>query len=115
MSRIIKMGVLAVLAVLCGASASWSQDRTDALRRDVERRFEVLPLRDGVALRPRGSSTVRSIEVAGGAIALDGQPATGAELRAKLGGDADLVLQLSYLSDAARLALFAPPAAAPAA
>lgn len=113
MSRMMKIGVLVALAVVCGVPASWSQERNDTLRRDVERRFEVLPLRDGIALRPRASSSVRSIEVAGGAIAIDGQPATGAELRAKLGADADLVLQLSYLSDAARLALFAPAPGAP--
>jgi hypothetical protein len=115
MSRIIKLAVLVALAIWCGAPPSWSQDRADAtLRRDVERRFDVLTLRDGIAMRPRGTSSVRSIEVAGGTIALDGQPATGAELRTALGDDADLVLRLSYLSDAARRALFAPPAEAPA-
>ena len=113
MIRVGRMGVLVALALVCGGPASIAQDRPDeALRRDVERRFEVLPLRDGVALRPRTSlAGVRSIEVSGGTIALDGQAATGAELRQKLGADADLVLRLSYLSDAARRTLFALPAA----
>jgi hypothetical protein len=93
----------------------------EALRARVERRFEVLPLREGLALRPRDTSRgVRSIEIAAGTIAIDGVPATGAELRQKLGSDADLVLQLSYLADAERSLLLGltsvPPApsAAPA-
>jgi hypothetical protein len=93
--------------------------RTDpaTLRAQIERRYEALPLRDGVALRPRSATGgVRSVEVAGGTIAIDGQPVTGAELRARLGADADLVLQLSYLDDAQRRALFGTPVApAPAA
>ena len=78
-----------------------------ALRASVERRFDVLPLRDGVALRPRDpAQAIRSIEVTQGPIAVDGQPVTGAELRQRLGPDADLILQLSYLSQDDRRALF---------
>lgn len=115
MTRVGRLSVLVALAIICGGTPSFAQDRRDdALRRDVERRFEVLPLRAGLALKPRAAaSPVRSIEIADGAIALDGQPATGAELRQKLGADADLVLRLSYLSDADRRTLFnAGPAAA---
>ncbi|MBS1819906.1 MAG: polymer-forming cytoskeletal protein [Acidobacteria bacterium] len=110
MIRMARMGVLVALALLCGAPAVWAQgDRDQALKRQVEQRFEVLPLRDGLALRPKAAASgVRSVEIAGGTIALDGQPATGAELRQKLGADADLVLQLSYLADAARRDLFLP-------
>jgi hypothetical protein len=103
--------VVAVLAaVLSGSERIGAQSGgTDsaALRARIERRFEVLPLRDGVALRPRDASrTVRSVEVTSGLIAIDGQPATGAEVRDKLGADADLILQLSYLSDTERRAVF---------
>lgn len=113
MTWIGRMSVLVTLGIICGAPASWSQDgRNDSLRRSVERRFDVLPLRDGVALHPKTAMAgVRSVEITGGTIAIDGQPATGAELRSKLGADADAVLQLSYLSDAARRELFAGPAA----
>ena len=63
-----------------------------ALKAQLERRFEVLPLQDGVLLRPRAATAgVRSIEVHQGAIAIDGQVVTGAELRSRLGGEADLV------------------------
>src|SRR5262249_22542085 len=70
------------------------------LRANIERRFEVLQIRDGVVLKPRSSSSgVQSIEITNDLIAIDGQPATGPELRQKLGTeDADLVRQFSYLS-----------------
>lgn len=79
--------------------------RTDpaALRVQLERRFDLLPVRGGVVLRPRtASSGVRSIEIVGGTIAVDGQAVTGAELRSRLPADADMLLQLSYLDDTQR-------------
>lgn len=83
------------------------------LRQQVERRFDVLPLHDGIALRPKSQAIrARSIEVTSSAIAIDGEPVTGAELRDRLGADAELVLKLSYLDAAARRAMFAPPAPA---
>jgi hypothetical protein len=78
-----------------------------ALRNQIERRFDVLPLHDGVLLRPKSRMPgVRSIELTGGTIAVDGTPATGAELRDRLGPDADLVLRLSYLDPDERRAMF---------
>src|SRR5205085_6505397 len=68
-----------------------------ALRSRVERRFQILPIANGVVLTPRFKAAARSVEVADGTIALDGAPVTGAELRQKLGADADLILQVSYL------------------
>lgn len=117
MMRMGRMSVVMALAMMCGVTAARAQDARDAgLRREVERRFDVLPLRDGVALRPKAPvAGVRSVEITSGTIAIDGQPATGAELRARLGAQADAVLQLSYLSDEARRALFAPPPPPPAA
>ena len=116
MMRMGRLGACLALAIMCGAAAASAQDgRDEALRRTVERTFDVLPLRDGIALRPkRPMNGVRSVEIAGGTIAIDGQPATGAELRQKLGSEADQVLQLSYLADEARRALFAPAAPTPA-
>jgi hypothetical protein len=79
----------------------------DALRRQVERRFDPLPLRDGVALHPKVPLRgVRSIEITGGVIAVDGLPVTGAELKERIGDDAELVIQLSYLDAAARRTMF---------
>lgn len=75
-----------------------------ALRSRLESRFQVLPLANGVLLTPRSRSSVRSIEVTD-AIAIDGVTVTGSELREKLGLDADVVLQVSYLDAAGRRAL----------
>lgn len=107
-----RVGVVMAVALSCLAWTAGAQERPDAsLRAEIERRFDVLPLRDGLALRPkRPDAGVRSIEIAGGAIALDGAAATGAELRARLGADADAVIRLSYLTDADRRALFGTPA-----
>ena len=108
MSLMGRLSVLVTLAIVGSAPVSWSQDGRDELKRTVERRFDVLPLREGVALRPKAPiAGIRSIEIAGGMIGIDGQPATGAELRTKLGADADALLQLSYMSDASRQSLFA--------
>ena len=79
-----------------GSAAAQAGPDAAALRGRIERRFDVLPLRDGFVLRPKSTATgVRAIEVTDDAIALDGEAATGAELRRRLGGDADLILQLS--------------------
>jgi hypothetical protein len=103
--------VMMMMAGELPASAQTDAPRPDMLRQQIERRYEVLPLRNGLALRPkspvRGARGVRSIELTDGTIAIDGTPATGAELRATLGADADLVLRLSYLEPDARRALFA--------
>src|SRR5690242_18360961 len=101
--------LLAALAIGGGVATQVAAQATPPngaeLRTRIEQRFDVLPLRDGVALRPK-SGGVRSVEITGDTIALDGEPATGAELRRRLGDDAALVLQLSYLSEADRRNLF---------
>src|SRR3954469_8981926 len=100
MTRIVRLIVFVALTALGAAPGGWAQDRSpDTLKRDIESRFDVLPLRDGVALRPKAPMAgVRSIEVTSGSVAIDGQPATGAELRSRLGAQADAVLELSYLT-----------------
>ena len=115
MKRIGFTAAVAALVTLSTAGPARAQsvsDQQDALRRQIERRFEVLPLRNGVALRPKNNSRgVRSIELADGTISIDGAPASGAELRDKLGADADLVLRLSYLDPEARRRLMGGSAA----
>ncbi len=87
-------------------SAQTTATDAAALRGRIEQRYDMLPLRDGLVLRPKAAAGVRSIEVSGGTIAVDGQPVTGAELRSRLGSDADLILPLTYLDAAQRRALF---------
>ena len=94
--------------------AQSASDQQEALRRQIEQRFDMIPLPNGVVLRPKsGDRRVRSIEVTDGSIAIDGAPATGVELRNRLGADADVVLRLSYLDADARRQLLG-SAAAPA-
>src|SRR5688572_7522730 len=82
------------------AAAQTTTDVSD-MRVQLERRFDVLPLQDGVMLRPRSRiGGVRSIEVHEGSIAVDGQAVTGAELRNRLGSDADLVVRVAVVSPA---------------
>jgi hypothetical protein len=96
------------------AAAQTGRTAPDALRRQVEQRFDVLTVKDGLALRPKDPArSVRAIEVSGGDIVVDGAPVTGSELRSKLGADADLVLQLSYLDVAAQRRLFSDTGLAP--
>ena len=119
MRVLMRLGIVLAL-LLIGAGTLRGQARSQAtesvdpaLRHRVERHFQVLPVRGGVVLTPRRTSDVKSIEIRDGLIALNGDPATGAELRKRLGEDAELVLQVSYVpSDVlAHWGRPAPPAA----
>ena len=107
------LALVAAASVWAGPSAQAPPGGNAALRQQIERRFEVLLLTDRVVLRPRSAGgAVRVVELAEtGAVAIDGAPATGAEVRAKLGADADPVIQLSYLDMPQRRALFGAPLA----
>jgi len=105
--------VLATIALTCGAAGA--QTRSDdlrALRDQLERKYDLVQVTDGVALRPKSRGDVRLIEVTAGAILVNGAAVTGGELRERLGSDADAVLRLSYLP-ADRLRDFAAAATAP--
>ena len=93
--------VLIVLAVLAGSA----QADLEGMRSRLASRFELLPLANGIVLTPRFKTPVKSIELSEKTIAIDGTPVTGAELRERLGEDAELVIQLSYLDAAARRSL----------
>jgi len=109
------LALVAAAGVWAGPLAAQTAPAESAvLRQQIERRFEVLVLTDRIVLRPRSAAgSVRLIELGGpGTIAIDGAPATGAEVRDRLGADADAVLQLSYLDGVQRRALFGGAAAA---
>ena len=88
--------------ILVAAVAALAQGDASAVRTRLEKRFEILPIEDGVVLTPRFKTGIRSIQVSGNTIAIDGDPVTGAELLKRLGDDADAVLQVSYLDADAR-------------
>jgi hypothetical protein len=103
-SLLLTAAILSAPALPAGLEAAQGQRAGDSrtLRQRIESRFEVVPLRDGIGLRPRVVRDVRMIEVTDVGIAIDGSPVTGGELRERLGADADVVLQLSYLDAAER-------------
>ncbi len=105
------MGLWLVPAVAWAAPSAAEQQ---ALKAKVEDHFKVAASRTGVVLVPRRDVPgLTTIEVADGSVSLDGLVVTGDELRQRLGGDADTVLQLSYLDAATLRSLFAAAAAAP--
>jgi hypothetical protein len=72
---------------------------TSDLGTRLRERYDMVALQQGVALVPReGSSGVRLIQIEGGVVSVDGQTLTGVQLRERLGADADLVVQVSYLA-----------------
>jgi hypothetical protein len=78
-----------------------------ALRAQIESRYQVQPVRDGILLLPSyGNPQVQTIELADGEIAINGQGVTGAELRALVAEDAEAILRLSYLEPDDRRILF---------
>src|SRR5437764_772552 len=106
--RVARLTGFAALSIAAtAAQRAADQQEVRALRREIERRFDVLILREGLLLRPKAAiSGVNAIEVTGDAISIDGAPVTGGELRQKLGADGDLVIQLSYLDSASRRSMF---------
>lgn len=82
----------------------------------LRERFDVVALQQGVALVPRQTTSgVRLIQVEGGLVTVDGQVLTGAQLRERLAAEADLIVQVSYLTAPQQRDLAgAPAAAAPA-
>jgi hypothetical protein len=78
-----------------------------ALRAQIESRYQVQPVRDGILLLPQyGNPQVQTIELSDGEIAINGLSVTGAELREKVAEDADAILRLSYLDADDRRILF---------
>jgi hypothetical protein len=78
-----------------------------ALRQTLEQRYEILALRNGVLLKPRQETRgVRSIEVSGESVAINGERVTTGVLRSWLGEDAQPVLRLQAMAPAERRALF---------
>jgi hypothetical protein len=92
-----------LMLVVITASA---QNQVDELRARLEPRFEIVPIANGIVLTPRFGTSIKAVEISD-SIAIDGTSVTGPELRQRLGTDADLVIQASYLDAAARRSLAA--------
>jgi hypothetical protein len=111
MARTLITAPILVMLTVLGASA---QGNVDDLRSRLESRFDIVPIASGIVLTPRFRTSIKSIELSDATIAIDGAPVTGREVTERLGNDATLVLQASYLDTAGRksLAIGKPPAPA---
>lgn len=95
----------AVLAQERPAAAASASDQE--LRRQIERRYEVLPVSGGILLTPRQSRRgVRTIEVTGGSVAINGEKLPAQTVRDWLGEDADPILRLLAVEPGRRRAVF---------
>ena len=77
---------------------------SESLRAEVEARYRVTTISGGVGLMPRDTTgRFALIELRGGTVAIDGAPVSGQELAERLGADAGLILQLTYLDPETQL------------
>jgi hypothetical protein len=75
-------------------------------------RYRALSIQNGIVLVPLARiDGVDSIEIRGGTIAINGHLATGAEVRERLGRDADTVLEFSYFDLPTQQRILVPGAA----
>ena len=105
------IGLLAVSTAPAVAGQTAPTAREEALANAVRERFEVGLRPGGLTLTSTAADgAARVITLGDGVVAVDGVPVSGLELRRAFGDDADLVLRVTYLGDAARQALFGRPA-----
>ena len=84
-----------------------SAEERGELRRLLESRYEVLPVSEGIVLKPKKARAgIRTIEVAGDRVAVNGEPVSTRTLRDWLGEDASSVLRLQGLSAAEQRQVF---------
>jgi hypothetical protein len=84
-----------------------SAEERASLRQALDSRYEVLPVRDGLVLKPRQPKAgIRTVEVTSDGVAINGERVTARTLHDWLGADADLVLRLQGLSAAEQRQIF---------
>lgn len=80
---------------------------TQGLRESIAQKYEVLAVSNGVVLKPRTEELgVRTVEVSGDTIAVNGERVSEGVLRAWLGEQAEPILRLRHLRPAERQSLF---------
>jgi len=107
---------LVVLTVALMARTAYivhAQTATAAeLRTRLGGSYDIVSLQQGIALVPKtANARVRMIQVVNGAVTVDGDTLTAAQLRDRLGADAAAIVQLTYLSAAEQRQLASPDAA----
>ena len=84
-----------------------SAEERASLRQTLESHYEVLPVRDGIVLKPRQARAgIRTIEVTADGVAVNGEKVSARTLRDWLGADADSILRLQGLSAAEQRQVF---------
>jgi hypothetical protein len=107
------LAVLTVALMVRTAYIVHAQTATAAeLRTQLSSRYDIVALQQGIALVPKTSNPrVRMIQIVNGAVTVDGDTLTAAQLRDRLGADAGPVVQLTYLSAAEQRQLATPEGA----
>jgi len=106
---------VSTLAAAAAPAAPPTTASAAELGRAVADRFDVLQLRSGPVLRPRGAASYHAVEFAEGKVAVDGETLTGDVLRRRLGDDYELITRLANLDAAGRAAVLRAGGEAPAA
>jgi hypothetical protein len=95
-----RAAVAAAITLAVMGLSLYAQPRPDAaeLGARLRERYEIVVLQGGIGLVPRQrDASFRLIEIRNGAVTINGDEQTGRQLRERLGADAELVLQASYL------------------
>jgi hypothetical protein len=102
--------VLTVALMVRTAYIVHAQTATAAeLRTQLSSRYDIVALQQGIALVPKTANPrVRMIQVVNGAVTVDGDTLTAAQLRDRLGADAGPIVQLTYLSASEQRQLASP-------
>jgi hypothetical protein len=104
------LAVLTVALMVRTAYIVHAQTATAAeLRTQLASRYDIVALQQGIALVPKTvNARVRMIQIVNGAVTVDGDTLTAAQLRDRLGADAGPIVQLTYLSAAEQRQLATP-------
>lgn len=103
--RLKKYAVIACAGFLAFSIAIFGHGQAtsnvEKLRRQLSARYQIVPLDDGLALVPRQrNNAIRLVEVRNGAVAINGGAVTAREASERLGRDAVLIIQATYLNAA---------------
>jgi hypothetical protein len=117
-SRFKKYALIACASIVAFSGTIFVHGQTlnnvEKLRQQLSARYQIVPLEDGLALVPRArGGAIRLIEVRNGTVAINGAAVTAREAAERLGRDADLIIQATYLDAAAQREVARAGSAAP--
>ena len=105
---VLTVGLMARTAFIVHAQTATAAE----LRMQLADRYDIVALQQGIALVPKqANARVRMVQIINGAVTVDGDTLTSAQLRDRLGADAAPIIQLTYLSAAEQRQLASPDSA----